>query len=513
MPVRYDNNVKKPGAESEYSPEQILELEKCSKDPEYFLLNYVKVLHPDKGWIPFKLYPHQKRMLDAIKESRFVIIKTPRQAGKTTFCAGFILWYSLFNDNKTSGIVSNKASSANEVLDKIKNMYESVPEWLKCGVDEYAKTYVSFENGARLISSATSKNSFRGWTINGILLADEFAHVHRNLQGDFWSSNFPTISASKKSKMIIISTPLGMYDLFHEIYTNAERKKNKFKHVDIHWTEHPERDEEWLNDQRNALGPTLFRQEVLVEFLGSKSTVIDAEVLKKLLRMGVDPLHIDLNNRFRIYEKPKDGCQYVLGVDTAKGTGEHYSTIQVLRIDSAQPINCEQVAVFESNFTDPYAFSAIVNRIGIYYNDAYIMVENNAEGWTIVTELHWTFENEGLVNTGSKVTQLGIRAMPKTKQRAVILMKKLIEADLLKLNDAPTIKQLTDFTEKSNGSFSCENLNDDLVSGLYWACYFFKMDILDESISFRKDEEDTDAWGILADTPETSQTDWSWINS
>ena len=116
-------------------------------------------------------------------------------------------------------------------------------------------------NGSRIISSATSKNSFRGWTINGILLADEFAHVQRNLQSDFWSSNFPTISASKYAKMFIISTPLGMHDLFHEIYTNAENNKNNFKYLDIHWTEHPERDEEWLEAQKSDAfangGPSL----------------------------------------------------------------------------------------------------------------------------------------------------------------------------------------------------------------------------------------------------------------
>lgn len=512
MTIVYDDAVKKPGIEEEYTPEQIKELAKCSKDPEYFLKNYVKILHPDKGWINFELYPHQHRMLKAFQENRMVISKVFRQGGKTAFCAGFILWYSLFTEGKTSGIVSNKASSANEVLSRLKGMYESVPAWLKCGVTTWAATHVAFENGSRIISSATSKSSFRGWTINGILLADEFAHVQRNLQKDFWSSNFPTISASKKAKMLIISTPFGMHDLFHEIYINAEKKNNNFVPINIHWSEHPERDEEWLETQRNELGPVLFKQEILVEFLGSANTVIDADVLKKLLEKKVNPEVIDLGGHFRIYEKPISGAEYVLGVDSAKGTREHYSTIQVLRIDSVDPVKLEQVAVYECNIVDPYHFSAIVNRVAIYYNNAYIMVENNGIGWTVVTELHWNYENEGLVNTGSKETSLGVRAQPKTKQRAVILMKKLIEGNMLSLVDGETIKQLTDFTEKANGAFRCDNLNDDLVSGLYWACYIFKMDILDQDMTFAKDEEeDYDAWGILGDVPDHTEEDWSWV--
>ena len=83
------------------------------------------------------------------------------------------------------------------------------------------------------------------------------------------------------------------------------------------------------------------------------------------------------------------------------------------------------------------------------------MVENNAEGNTVVSELHWNYENSNLINSGSKINNLGIRATKKTKPVAVILMKKFIEEDLLKLNDLNTIKQLTDFTDNVNNIFKC----------------------------------------------------------
>ena len=56
----------------------------------------------------------------------------------------------------------------------------------------------------------------------------------RNIQEEFWSSNYPTISASKESKLILISTPLGMYDLFYNIYTKAEKGLGPFKHLNVH---------------------------------------------------------------------------------------------------------------------------------------------------------------------------------------------------------------------------------------------------------------------------------------
>jgi hypothetical protein len=33
---------------------------------------------------------------------------------------------------------------------------------MKPGVENYAKTTITFENGSRIIAAATSKNSFRG---------------------------------------------------------------------------------------------------------------------------------------------------------------------------------------------------------------------------------------------------------------------------------------------------------------------------------------------------------------
>jgi hypothetical protein len=76
-----------------------------------------------------------------------------------------------------------------------------------------------------------------------------------------------------------------------------------------------------------------------------------------------------------------------MGTDQAKGTGEHFSTIQVLRIDNYNPFKAEQVAVFEDNYTDIYNFTQIIYRLSLYYNNAFIMCENNAEGAHVVNEI------------------------------------------------------------------------------------------------------------------------------
>jgi hypothetical protein len=235
------------------------------------------------------------------------------------------------------------------------------------------------------------------------------------------------------------------------------------------------------------------------EFLGSSLTVLNSETLRSLLSQEeYDIIEESLGGRLRIYEKPIEGVSYVIGVDTSKGTGNDFSVAQVFKVSSIKPVGFEQVAVFQDDFTDAYSFSDIVNKLGYYYNNAYIMVENNAEGSTVVSRLWWEYEYENLVCTGTKTKDLGIRATITTKPKAVLLMKKLIESGSLKLRDYKTIQELTDFIDKGNGKFGGQTLHDDLVSALYWASYIFELDVFDESFEFKKEEEEEDGWGILS---------------
>jgi hypothetical protein len=509
MSLKYDDiYIKKPLSEYEYSVDEIKELFKCNEDINYFL-QYVKIIHPDRGEIVFEPYNFQKDLIIKFQNNRFNVVLSSRQSGKTTVVSVFALHYAIFNENKIVGIVSNKESSAKMILGRIKRTYELIPSWLKPGVVSYNKTSIEFDNGTQIIVSATSPDAFRGNTIN-LLICDELAFVPKNQSEDFFASNYPTISASKESKIIIISTPNGVFDLFHRLYSAAENNSNTFVPTKVTWREVPGRDEAWAAEQKKNLSEEQFKQEYEVEFLGSASTVINSDTLKFLLTCSKNPIHTDLFGKLLIYEKPIRNGLYVMGVDTAKGTGEDYSAMQILKVISINPIKLQQVATFGDNKIDVYNFAEVVLRTAIYYNNSYVLVENNGEGISIINQLWWEHEYERLVNSGNKTTDLGIRATKTTKPKAVILMKKLIEDGYLSISDVKTIDQLSDFTEKRKNIFCGKNLHDDLVSALYWACYIFNMNILEEDMKFEKKEDEFDGWGILSDI-NTEIEDWSWL--
>jgi len=250
------------------------------------------------------------------------------------------------------------------------------------------------------------------------------------------------------------------------------------------------------------------------EFIGSSNTVIDSVCIERLFKRRKEPEFLDMLGKFRIWEKPKSGCTYVMGVDTAKGTGENSSVIQILRIDSITPVTMTQVAVWEDNYTDVYSFASIVNRTSYYYNDAHIMCENNGEGAPVVNRLWWEYENENLINTGSKERDLGIRATTKSKTLAVLLMKKILEDKCVEIIDPRTVEQLADFQDVGNGRYAGVNIADDLVSALYWAIFVLEQEVFDESYQFVAEENEDEAWGVLADFGDGAmEEDWSWLAS
>jgi hypothetical protein len=65
-----------------YSLDQAEEIQKCIDDPVYFICNYVKVVHPDRGVVLMELYDYQKEMINNYHLNRYNIVKTSRQMGK-----------------------------------------------------------------------------------------------------------------------------------------------------------------------------------------------------------------------------------------------------------------------------------------------------------------------------------------------------------------------------------------------------------------------------------------------
>jgi hypothetical protein len=494
-----------------YTEEEIVELVKCKRDILHFSRKYIKIPTPAFGLIDMEPYDYQIELLNLCDSQRFIIILAPRQVGKSTTIALYALWYACFNDHRTIAIVSNREASAKTILRRMQIMYENLPAFLKPGSREWAKTGVTFDNETNVIVGPTTEDSITGESV-AVLICDELAKVKPHVAEDFWTSNYPTISAG--GQIICISTPKGIGNLFHRLWVKALREMNEFVPFRVDWWEVPGRDEAWMNQEVNNLGQRKFDQEYGLKFLGSANTLIRGDVLEKISTKFIEPIGYRDGERARIYEYPKPGHTYVMGVDISKGMEQDDSVIQIFDI-TKYPEKVNQVFTFSSNEISIWDFPTLVHKYAIWYNDAYIMAENNAEGYSVLKDLWFDLEYENLVNVGQmdktiqkkKKFDLGIRCTQATKPTANTWLKKMVEDGTLDLVDGFTINQLCDYIE-DRGKFYGESGLDDHVSSLVWACYFFKTKFFDESDIKKRlqnpdhqslPEDDWDAWGIQTD--------------
>ena len=190
-------NLKAAGITFDFTPDQVQEYIKCAADPIYFIENYCYIVTLDYGLKLFKLYDCQKKKIDVIHNNRRVILMEGRQQGKTTSSAAYILWYTLFHDNKTVAILANKAAAAREVLDRYQTMYENLPKWMQQGVTGWNKGDIELENGSKVFTAATGKSGIRGKSVN-MLYVDEAAIIPNNVAEEFFTAVYPTISAVKQ---------------------------------------------------------------------------------------------------------------------------------------------------------------------------------------------------------------------------------------------------------------------------------------------------------------------------
>ena len=183
---RDNPKLKRVGVNVNFTKEQVEEYIKCAQDPVYFS-KYISIISLDRGIVPFEMYDFQKDMINTFNDNRFVIVKCPRQVGKTTTAVAYLLHTVLFKDAQNIAILANKGQTSRDILGKLQLAYENLPMWLQQGVVEWNKGRIELENGSVIIANSTSSSAARSGAYN-IVFLDEFAFVPSNIAYDFITS-------------------------------------------------------------------------------------------------------------------------------------------------------------------------------------------------------------------------------------------------------------------------------------------------------------------------------------
>lgn len=463
--------IKKARTPIEWTEELKQEWLKCKEDPIYFAEKYVHVIHVDRGFVKIELYDYQKEIITKITGNRRVSVVTSRQAGKTTTAACIILHYILFNRHKLVGLLAQDAAGAREILDRIKQAYEALPEWLQQGVIEWNKGRIELENGCKVMAAATRSSTIRGKSCAFIYI-DEVAFVDK--WDAFFKSVYPTISSGDETKLLLTSTPNGL-NHFYRICDGAKNKTNGYEYVEVPWNQVPGRGEEWYKETMEALNGDVeaFAQEYNCEFQGTSTTLISGSILK-MLSAGRPEFNIE---DVQIFKPPVAGNQYVVVADASRGKGLDYNACSIIDITK---IPYEQVAVYRNNKSAPAEYAGIIYRLSKYFNNASVLVENNDGGGCLtLSALYNDYEYENVLSTESdktrgrrvsggysKSAELGVRTTSSVKAVGCSMLKLLVEQRRLIINDEETIYELKRFSQKGNSYAAEQGAHDDLVMGL-----------------------------------------------
>ena len=468
--------IKTPYTKTKFNSDKELEdFVKCC-DPImgylYFMDNFFYIQHPTKGSMLYHPWDYQKRLIHTYHNYRYSISLMPRQTGKSTSAAGYLLWYAMFVPDSAILIAAHKYTGAQEIMQRIRYAYENCPDHIKAGVTTYNKGSLDFENGSRIVSATTTENTGRGMSIT-LLYLDEFAFVRPTIATEFWTSITPTLATGGKA--IITSTPNSDEDQFSLIWKGANKTEdefgnttelgvNGFKSYRAFWQEHPDRNQEWADQMKAQLGEDRFRREIGCEFIIADETLIAPTRLIDL--DGIEPVF--RQGQIRWYKKPEKGNIYIVALDPAVGTGGDNAAIQIYEANTTT-----QIGEWKHNRTDIPSQIKLIAQINKYIvecttqpDNLYYSVEVNGVGEAALVSLNeYSLANipgSFLSEPGKK--KRGFNTTNKSKLAACSKFNTLVESNKLTINSRSLVTELKSFVA-SGGSYAAKiGESDDLVT-------------------------------------------------
>jgi phage FluMu gp28-like protein len=228
-----------------------------------------------------EMLPYQTKWLD--DKSRFKIGLWARQTGKDFTCAKEAVADCIAQPKNTWIIIACGERQARESLEKAKQW----AEWLspeeprisekKSGQEARMKSSeIRWKNGSRIIALPAKPQTIRGYSAN--LILTEFA-FHEDPEG-VWRAIYPTISnpmTGGEKKVRIISTPNGIGNKFHELWTSGKFNGHRVtiqQAIDAGLEINKEELKAGLND------PEGWAQEYECEFMDTSSVLLPYELIE-----------------------------------------------------------------------------------------------------------------------------------------------------------------------------------------------------------------------------------------
>jgi hypothetical protein len=351
-------------------------------------------------------------------------------------------------------------------------MHANLPSWLKQRCVEDNKLSLRYKNGSQIKAVSSGEDSARSEALS-LLVLDEAAFIDKI--DTIWAAASQTLSTG--GQCITLSTPNGVGNWFHKTWVEAEDGLNDFNFARLHWTLHPDRDQEWRDEQDKLLGPTLAAQECDCDFITSGQSVIDGLILEEYRTTQIkDPVEKrGIDSNVWIWEPANYTKDYIICADVSRGDATDYSAFHILELESV-----EQVAEYKGRLSTRDYGNLLVN-MAIEYNNALLVIENNNIGWAAIQQvidreyenLFYMSKDLRYVDThkqiNNKINRMEKQIIPgftltqKTRPLVIAKLEEFFREKLSIVHSQRLIDELFVFIYNGNRAEAMRGYNDDLV--------------------------------------------------
>lgn len=455
--------------------ETLKEIVKCGKDPVYFINNYARITHPQKGLIPFHLYDFQEDLVENFIDHRFNIILKARQLGISTISAAYVVWMMLFHREKNVLVIATKFSTASNLVKKVKNILRNIPDWLKIAhVTIDNRTSFELSNGSQIKASSTSGDAGRSEALS-LLVIDEAAHVEG--LDELWMGLYPTLSTG--GRCIALSTPNGVGNWFHKIYSEADQSANDFFPTKLPWDRHPDRDQEWFEKETRNMSRREIAQELQCNFNMSGETVFHGDDISWILESVREPKYrTGFDRNFWIWEEYQPAADYLISADVARGDGKDYSVFHLFKLNTM-----ELIGEYQGKIT-PDIFSEVLFNAGKEYGNCMIVVENNSVGYAVLDKLrekqypnvYYSIKSSHEYIDAVEAEYVnnsiaGFTTSSKTRPLIIAKFEEFVRNKLIKIYSGRLLNEMKTFIWNNGKAEAMRSYNDDLIMACSIGCW------------------------------------------
>lgn len=442
--------------------------------------------------IESRFTPHKNQQIIRNSTARFKIVVAGRRFGKTVFALNELINEALSHSGVRGWYVAPTYRQAKDIAWKL--LFSYLPQEFIAKKNE-SELSIDLINGSEIsLKGADNPDSLRGVGLHFVVL-DEYAEM----KPETWTEIIRPMLVDTKGKALFIGTPKG-YNHFWELY-NKEKDDSDYKSFHFATVDNLalEGITEEVEKARTETDPIRFSQEYEANF---ESLVgrprFDPITLKAMFYKARKPIKGNLKfdgetvffeenptGLVEVYNFPDDKTFGAIGADVAEGREGDSSSASFINFETLT-----EDATINTNKLDPSQFAFEVWKLGHWYNEALVAVENNGPGLACILPLkneshtidyrpayrRLYYKDEFDEATKKKTKKVGWSTTAKSKPLMIDKLAELIRNGEIDIPSADTIRELQTYVVEEDGKMNAApGCHDDRVMALAIAVMMYIM--------------------------------------